>query len=95
MKIDELRKKLRKDRPMTTVNLSIPVDVIRDLQRISPNLGFSDYRALMRAYIGKGLRSDQERLEAQPELSDVVESLRKHGVDDAVIASAMAEAKVA
>jgi len=95
MKIDELRKKLRKDRPMTTVNLSIPVDVIRDLQRISPNLGFSDYRALMRAYIGQGLRSDQERLEAQPELSDVVESLRKHGVDDAVIASAMAEAKVA
>ena len=95
MKIDELRKKLHQDRPMTTVSLDIPVDVIEDIQRVSPYLGFSDYKALIRAYIGQGLRVDLERLEDQPEISGLVESLRKHGVEDAVIATVMTEAKAA
>ena len=95
MKIDRLKKRLHKDRPMTTISLNIPVDVIEDIQRVCPFLGFSDYKALIRAYIGQGLRTDLERLEDQPDISNLVESLRKHGVDDAVIATAMTEAKVA
>jgi len=48
---------------------------------------------LIRAYIGQGLRADLARLEAKPEISNLIESLSKHGVEDEVIASAMAEIK--
>jgi hypothetical protein len=93
MKINELRKRLRKDRNRTTISLKIPDDVLDDLKRIAPRLGFSNYQALIRAYIGQGLRTDLQRVESSPELSDLIESLRKHGVDDAVIATAVAEVK--
>lgn len=76
---------------MKTVSLRIPEDVVNDLQRLAPRLGFSDFQALMRAYIGQGLRVDLERLENNPELSHLIDNLRRHGVDEAVIAAAMAE----
>ncbi|NUM77115.1 hypothetical protein HUU40_22380 [candidate division KSB1 bacterium] len=91
MKINELKKRLQKKRPMKTVSLRIPEDVVNDLQRLAPRLGFSDFQALMRAYIGQGLRADLERLENNPELSHLIDNLRRHGVDEAVIAAAMAE----
>ncbi len=65
MKIAALKKRLRKDRPKTVISLKLPDDVIADLQRIAPLLGFSNYQALIRAYIGKGLRADLER-ESRP-----------------------------
>ncbi len=43
MKLLELKKRLVKDRPTTDVNLNIPNDVIEDLKKISPQLGFSNY----------------------------------------------------
>jgi len=78
---------------MTMISLRIPEDVIEDLKRIAPLLGFSGYQPLIRAYIGQGLRADIERLEGSVELSTLVDSLRKQGVEDEVIASAMAEAQ--
>lgn len=63
MKIEQLKKRLDKNRPMTNVTLNIPEDVIEDLKRIAPLLGFSDYQSLIRAYIGQGLRQDLERFE--------------------------------
>ncbi len=78
---------------MTTISLRMPEDVIEDLKRIAPRLGFSNYESLMRAYIGQGLRIDLERIETNPEISNLIESLRRHGVKDEVIASAMAEVK--
>ncbi len=93
MKISELKKKLRKDRATTTVSLSMPEDVVEDLKRIAPRLGFSGHQSLIRAYVGQGLRADLERLEASPELAHLIEGLRRRGVSDEVIASAVAEAK--
>ena len=93
MKTATLKKRLDKNRPMTTVSMRMPGDVIDDLKRIAPLLGFSGYQPLMRAYIGQGLRADLERLEPQRDLSDLIESLRKHGVGDDVIASAVADAR--
>ena len=93
MKINKLKQRLRKDRAMTTISFRIPEDVVDDLKRLAPLLGFSGYQALMRAYIGQGLRADLERLEGNPEIAHLIESLRKHGVDEEVIASAMAEVK--
>ncbi len=92
MKINDLKERLRKDRPMTTVTLRMPQDVIDDLKRVAPRLGFSGYQPLMRAYIGQGLRSDLERFDSSPELSSLIESLRRHGVQDEVIAQAVLEA---
>ncbi len=91
MKSNDLKQRLRKDRAVVAVSLRVPEDVVEDLKRLAPRLGFSGYEPLMRAYIGQGLRADLERLAANPELTNFVESLRRLGVTDDVIASAMAE----
>ena len=93
MKINKIAKRLQKDRPMTMVSIRIPDDVIDDLKRVAPILGFSGYQALIKAYIGQGLRVDMERLENRVEVSALLESLRKKGVKEEVISSAMAEAQ--
>lgn len=91
MKINELKKRLAKDRKSVELSLRIPEDVIEDLQRIAPQLGFSNSEALIRAYIGKGLRNDLERFEQTPEVSTLIESLRRKGVKDEILADAIAE----
>jgi hypothetical protein len=69
----------------------MPEDVVADLNRVAPQLGFSSYQPLIRAYVGQGLRKDLEHLESNQAISNLIESLRKHGVEDEVIASAVAE----
>jgi hypothetical protein len=69
----------------------MPEDVVEDLKYVAPKLGFSGYQPLIRAYVGQGLRADLARLEEIPEVTQLLESLRKHGVKDEVIASAMAD----
>ena len=75
------------------VSLRIPEDVLEDLKRIAPLLGFTGYQALIKAYIGQGLRADMERLEGSVEISTLIESLRKQGVKDEIISSALSEAQ--
>jgi len=48
MKRNDLQKRLRKDRPMVTITLRMPEDVIEDLKRVAPVLGFSGYQPLIR-----------------------------------------------
>jgi hypothetical protein len=91
MKHSKLKARLRKDRPMTMISLRVPEDVLEDLKLVAPRLSFSGYQPLIRAYIGQGLRVDLARLEEDTDLMQLIESLRKHGVQDDVLASAMAE----
>ena len=92
MKMNErIAKRLRKDRPMTTISMRIPEDVIEDLKEVAPVLGFSGYQPLIRAYIGQGLRKDLAKLENDP-LQAVAASLRRHGLSDEVIAEVFADA---
>ena len=93
MKINKLTQRLQKKRPMTMVSIQIPEDVIDDLKRLAPVLGFSGYQALIKAYIGQGMRADLERLEGSVEVSTLIESLRRKGVKDEIISSAMSEAQ--
>ena len=65
MKTSKIVQRLQKDRPMTMVSIRIPDDVIEDLKRVAPMLGFSGYQALIKAYIGQGLRADLERIPKQ------------------------------
>jgi predicted RNase H-like HicB family nuclease len=43
---------------MNTISMPVPDDVIADLKRHAPKVGFSGYQRLIRAYIGQGLRRD-------------------------------------
>ena len=90
MKMDQLRERLRKDRPMTTISIRMPEDVVAELKRIAPLLGFSGYQPLIRAYIGQGLWQHVE-LSRNPGIERIIESLRRHGVAEEVINSAVAE----
>ena len=93
MKINKLKERLQANRSTTMVSLRIPEDVIEDLKRVAPLLGFSGYQPLIKAYIGQGLRVDLERLAANVEIATLLESLRRQGVGDEIIATAVAEAK--
>jgi len=93
MKTSELKRRLRKDRPMITISLRMPEDVVDDLKSVAPRLGFSGYQPLLRAYVGQGLRRDLERLGGHVELSELIDSLARHGVDEGVIAEALADVK--
>ncbi len=90
MKTEALKKRLDKNRPMTSVTIRIPEDVIEDLKRVAPLLGFSGYQPLIRAYIGQGLRVDLERLEGDT-VSALIASLKRRGVSDEVIHEALSE----
>jgi hypothetical protein len=85
-------KRLRRDRPMVSVTLRMPEDVVEDLKRVAPALGHSGYQPLIRAYIGRGLREDLARLEGS-ELDVLVASLRRKGVDEALLTKALAETR--
>jgi hypothetical protein len=91
MKVEALKQRLDRNRPMSSVTIRIPEDVIEDLKRIAPLLGFSGYQPLIRAYIGQGLRVDLERFESDT-LTAVVASLKRRGVSDTVINEALSEA---
>jgi len=90
MKFEQLKKRLDKQRPMTTISMRFPVDVLDDLKRVAPLLGFSGYQPLIRAYVGRGLRTDLEQLETDP-VTALVESLKRHGVSAEVLQEALAE----
>ncbi|MCC5657034.1 BrnA antitoxin family protein [Nostoc sp. XA010] len=91
MKAEVLKKRLDKNRPMTTITIRIPEDVIEDLKRVAPLLGFSGYQPLVRAYMGQGLRADIEQLEGDT-VSTLIASLKRHGVSDEIIGEALSEA---
>lgn len=90
MKMTDLKQRLRQDRPMTTVTLRMPEDVIDDLKRVAPLLGYSGYQPLMRAYIGQGLRADLARLEDAP-IACLLEHLQVQGVSEETLTKALAD----
>ena len=90
MKLEQFKKRLDKQRPMTTISMRFPVDVFDELKWMAPLRGFSGYQPLIRAYMGQGLRADLERLEQDP-VTALVESLKRHGVSEEVLQEALAE----
>ncbi|MBK7894207.1 MAG: hypothetical protein IPJ90_04825 [Anaerolineaceae bacterium] len=93
MSVDKLKARLQPNRKKIMVSIRMPEDVVEEMKRVAPLLGFSGYQPLMRAYIGQGLRADLERLDQETELSRLVESLRRQGVNEEVLATAVAEAR--
>ncbi len=91
MKATDLKKRLNKDRPTVTVNLQVPEDILTDLYKIAAFQGISSPEALMRQYIGQGLRRDLEIYDNSL-VSVLIESLKRHGVDESIINQAVNEA---
>jgi hypothetical protein len=90
MKVETLKQRLDRNRPMTSVTIRMPEDVIEDLKKVAPLLGFSGYQPLIRAYIGQGLRVDLERFESET-VTALIASLKRRGVSAAVINDALSE----
>lgn len=85
-----MRRRHVRDRPKTTVTMRIPVDVLEDLAEMASVLGFGTPESLIRAYISEGMRKDESRLN-QPEVRSLIDSLRRDGVAEEVIAGVLAE----
>ena len=87
---ESLKKRLNKDRPMTSITLRIPVDVVDSMKTIAPCKGFSGYQALLKSYISEGLRRDEALFSTSKELK-LIAALKKLGVSESVIEEAARE----
>lgn len=76
---------------MTVISMQFPADVIEDLEQVAPLRGMTGHQALIRAYVGQGLRVDLERLDTDP-VSALVDSLKRRGVSEAIIREALTDA---
>ena len=91
MLTDRLKARLRHDRPMTSITLRIPVDVVDSMKAIAPQRGFSGYQTLLRSYISEGLRRDEARFGATSN-ARLLEALRRQGIPAEVLERAEREA---
>ncbi|MFA7282131.1 MAG: hypothetical protein WC100_18770 [Sterolibacterium sp.] len=89
--METIKKRLAKDRPMISVTLRMPEDIVNDMKRMAPMKGFSGYQALMRAYVGAALREDMERFEST-DVARLIAKLRESGVPEETLSRAAAEA---
>ena len=87
---DTLKTRLNKERPMTSITLRIPVDVVESMKAIAPVRGFTGYQALLKSYISEGLRRDEERYAFSKE-AKLIAALKRRGVPDSVIEEAARE----
>lgn len=90
MKMETIKRRLAKDRPMVAVTLRMPQDVVDDLKRVAPLRGFAGYQALLRAYVGVGLRDDMERFEGSA-VARLIDRLRDSGVPEETLRRAAAD----
>jgi hypothetical protein len=91
MLTDRLKSRLVKDRPMTSITLRIPVDVVESMKAIAPQRGFAGYQTLLKSYLSEGLRRDEQQF-ANVAHARLIDALRRHGVPADVIAQAEREA---
>lgn len=90
MKIKDLKKRLRRNRPTSVIQLRMPDDVIDDLRRVAPKLGIPDYQALICYYVGKCLREDLESPEVSPS-EQLAENPEHHAVPKETADEAVAD----
>ena len=87
---DRLKKRLKKDRPMTTITMRIPVDVVDSMKEIAPHKGFTGYQTLLKSYISDGLHNDEARYGSGATVR-LIEALKKRGVPNDVLEDAARE----
>ena len=91
---DRLKKRLVKDRLMTSITLRIPVDVVDSLKEIAPHKGVAGYQTLLKAYISEGLRLDEAKF-SSTQAARLMQALRERGVPEDVLDAAVRETAAA
>jgi hypothetical protein len=90
MLTDRLKSRLKKDRPMTSITLRIPVDVVESMKAIAPQRGFTGYQALLKSYLSECLRRDEAQF-AVVEQARLIDALKRRGVPAELIEEAERE----
>ena len=85
---ERIKQRLVKDRAMTSITLRIPVDVVDSLKELAPKTGHSGYQALLKTYIGEGLRRDEAKFTFALH-QRLVQALKKRGVPAKVLNQAL------
>ena len=85
---DRIKTRLVKDRPMTSITLRIPIDVVASLKELAPQTGHSGYQALLKSYIGEGMRRDEAKFTFAP-TQRLVQALIKRGVSAKILDQAL------
>jgi len=75
---------MKTERKKMMVSLRMPEDVVENLKRIAPLKGMSGYQALIKYYVGMGLRQDLETLWLQEVPERIQGILAKHGLTNDV-----------
>ena len=88
---ETLKKRLAKDRPVTSITLRIPVDVVDSLKAIAPHKVYAGYQTLLKSYISEGLRRD-EAIYGSNTVERLAVALKKRGVSDKVLDDALRDA---
>ena len=88
-----LKKRLAKDRPVTSITLRIPVDVVDSLKAIAPRKGLSGYQTLLKAYISEGLRRDEATF-IPDAVARLASALKKRGVSQKILDAVMRDLAV-
>lgn len=91
---DRIKTRLAKDRPMTSITLRIPVDVVESMKEIAPQRGFSGYQALLKSYLGEGLRRDEAQY-GFGATARLIEALKRRGVPPELLEEAARESTAA
>ncbi|MFH1113452.1 MAG: hypothetical protein V1792_05985 [Pseudomonadota bacterium] len=82
---------MKTERKKMMVSLRMPEDVVENLKRMAPLKGMSGYQALIKYYVGMGLRRDLETLWLQEVPERIQGILAKHGLTGDVQAELLEE----
>lgn len=85
-----IKNRLQKNRPMTSITVRMPVDVIESMKIIAQLKGFSGYQALLKSYVSNGIRHDEANFLLNRE-KKLIEILQKRGISKQLIDEAMCE----
>lgn len=77
--------KLSHKRPLTMISLRMPADVLEDLKQVARLKEMSGYQALIKFYVGQGLRKDLADLRRKDAAQKARIILEKHKVDPEII----------
>ena len=88
MLTESLKKRLSRDRAMTSITLRIPEDVVESLKKIAPLKGMGGYQTLLKAYISEGLRRDETEY-LGGSTRRLADALKARGVDPGLIDAAI------
>jgi len=79
-----------KDRPMTSITLRIPIDVVDSMKAIAPLRGMAGYQSLLKLYISEGLRRDEAKYSTHsPAIDRLMTALSRLGVPQSLLEEAV------